>query len=83
MLSQVCGSEVWVFISLQFGALAVVGCFSSGSIRACGAMGELVYNIVPVDDLAAAKDHPAVLFPEVLTLFGASFPMLLVWWGVL
>jgi len=24
-----------------------------------------VYNIVPVDDNAAARDHPAVKFPEV------------------
>lgn len=31
----------------------------------CGAMGDLVYNIVPVDDNAAAWDHPAVKFAEV------------------
>ncbi|KAG0567784.1 hypothetical protein M758_7G116000 [Ceratodon purpureus] len=28
-------------------------------------MGDLVYNIVPVDDLSAAREHPVVQFPEV------------------
>lgn len=28
-------------------------------------MADLVYNIVPVDDISAATDHPAVQFPEV------------------
>jgi hypothetical protein len=32
-------------------------------------MGDLVYNIVPVDGISAASTHPTVQFPEVCRFF--------------
>jgi hypothetical protein len=63
---------LWVFRFGQFGALLEVGFGVEGGFGggACGgAMGDLVYNIVPVDGISAASTHPTVQFPEVCRFF--------------